>query len=114
VLCHTSYRRLERSQARASLPNQARTGLDWGPACGPRNSHGQECLCHISTESQARAPTVHNFLIFNARLESWVFAFWGCDPLPDALSLGTAWDAMGPSEMNIGVGEGGGENCRHF
>jgi hypothetical protein len=24
------------SQARASLPNQARTGLNWGPVCGPQ------------------------------------------------------------------------------
>jgi hypothetical protein len=37
------HRRLERSQARASLPNQARTGLAWGPAYGPRNGHRQEC-----------------------------------------------------------------------
>jgi hypothetical protein len=24
------------SQAGASLPNQAKIGLDWGPACGPQ------------------------------------------------------------------------------
>jgi hypothetical protein len=35
-----------------------------------------------------------------------VLRFLGCDPLPMSFSLGIGWDTMGPTGMNIGVGEG--------
>jgi hypothetical protein len=47
-----------RSQARASLPNQARTGLDGGPACGSTNFEKATaeggCATRVSVGSQAR------------------------------------------------------------
>jgi hypothetical protein len=56
VLCHTSYRRLERSQARASLPNQARPAR-----LGPRAQAAvQETVTGRSAHSASSGQALSN------------------------------------------------------
>jgi hypothetical protein len=82
VLCHTSIAGL-RSRRRGLLyPIKPEPGSIGAPACGPRNGHRQECLCH-------------NFFDFDTRLEKSGLCIFGVATLC-LIGIGFGWPLGGP------------------